>query len=303
MRLAFSPIVLTLLLSTTLTVGADGDTNEPTVRQLLERARDAYRAGDVKAALKLATTAASAEPENPVPLLVRSQLHQATGRLKDALADMDRVVALEPDRADWRNERGALRFFTANIEGSLQDFDKAIELAPGSAPHHWQRGISLYYAGRFKAGAAQFETHRDVNPHDVENAAWHFICKARAESPKAASDNLIPIDTARDTRVPMKQVFALFGGTGTERAVLDAAEAEPSSPRTLRNHRMYAHLYLGLWHEAHGRTDKARRHMKLAAVEHRMDHYMGRVAQVHWTLMQKRDASSESDSSEPADDE
>ena len=57
---------------------------------------------------------------------------------------------------------------------------------PDEAPYLWQRGIALYYAGRYDDCRRQFESHRSVNPDDVENAAWHFLCVARAESPAKA---------------------------------------------------------------------------------------------------------------------
>ena len=67
---------------------------------------------------------------------------------------------------------------------SAAGFDRLVKIAPESAPQLWQRGIALYYAGLFKDCRAQFELHRTVNPDDVENAFWHFLCVARAESPE-----------------------------------------------------------------------------------------------------------------------
>ena len=49
----------------------------------------------------------------------------------------------------------------------------------------------------------------------------------------------------------------------------------------LRNQLCYAHLYLGLYHEALGHADKAKDHMLKAATDYKMDHYMGKCAQVH----------------------
>ncbi|NNC88790.1 MAG: hypothetical protein HKN82_10070, partial [Akkermansiaceae bacterium] len=43
-------------------------------------------------------------------------------------------------------------------------------------------------------------------------------------------------------------------------------------------------LYLGLYHEALGEEAKAAAHMQKAAGDYKMDHYMGRVAQVHVKL-------------------
>lgn len=300
-----TPLVAAALCVATLLLFAPGAraADDTPVDELVPRARAAAQAGQLDTALKLATQAVTAEPNHAEARAIRASIHEAMGNLNLALHDLDALIRLVPESAKLRNHRGELRFFLADINGSIEDFDRAIALDPDSAPYHWQRGISLYYAGRYADGAAQFESHRKVNPDDVENAAWHYLCKARAESPAAAAKDLIPIDTDRDTRVPMKQVFDLFAGKGTEQAVLDAAEGD-TSPRALLNHRMYAHLYLGLWHEANGRADEAKRHMKLAAVDYKVDHYMGRVAQVHWKLMQQRDkaATPEASPDKKADD-
>mgnify|MGYP006866112742 CR=1 FL=1 len=64
---------------------------------------------------------------------------------------------------------------------------------------------------------------------------------------------------------------------------LQAANAA-ADPDDLRNQRCYAQLYLGLYHEALGDAAKAKEHLVKAAGEFKMDHYMGRVAQVHVKL-------------------
>lgn len=187
----------------------------------------------------------------------------------------------DKDANAWFRE-GVDAFYDAKPKESVAAFDKVIQVAPQAAPKLWQRGLSLYYAGEFKKGREQFELHQTVNPHDVENAAWHFICVARAENAEAARKSLIPIEG--DARVPMKEVHDLFAGKGTEEAVMRAAEKGDAGSKELRNQLCYAHLYLGLYHEALGHKDKAEQHMLKAAVDYRMDHYMGKCAQVHLKL-------------------
>jgi lipoprotein NlpI len=175
---------------------------------------------------------------------------------------------------------GVDAFYAAKPKESVAAFDKLIALAPDAKPQLWQRGVSLYYTADFKAGREQFETHQTVNTADVENAAWHFICIARAENLEAARKALIPIEG--DTRVPMKQVHDLFAGKATVEDVLKAAES--GEGEDLKNHRCYAHLYLGLYFEALGDEAKAKTHMVKAAKDFQMDHYMGKCAQVHVIL-------------------
>lgn len=176
-------------------------------------------------------------------------------------------------------QEGVKAFFDARPKDSVAAFDKVIALEPAAAPQLWQRGLSLYYAEEYKEGRKQFEIHQTVNSNDVENAAWHFICVAKEEGVEAARKVLIPI--SGDARVPMKQVHDLFAGKGSEEAVLKAASAGDAGDEARRNHLCYAHLYLGLYYEALGEKDRAKAHMVKSATDYKMDHYMGKVSQVH----------------------
>ena len=119
---------------------------------------------------------------------------------------------------------GEEHFFAGRIKEALVEWDAQVKEDPSSLPGHWQRGLALYYGERYKDGRAQFETHQKVNSEDVENAVWHFLCVAKLENVEAARKAYIPI--THDTRVPMKEIHALFAGKGSEEAVLKAAEAK-----------------------------------------------------------------------------
>jgi len=171
-------------------------------------------------------------------------------------------------------------FFAAEPVASAKVFDQFVAARPDSEPELWQRGLALYYANRFDDGRKQFELHRTVNPADVENVAWHFACVARDRGVDAARRAIIPVGV--DARVPMREVLELFAGRAEPAAVLAAAEAGPEQAH--RNQRCFAHLYLGLYFEAIGDDERAKRHMRDAAGPFAMDHFMGRVAQLHCRL-------------------
>jgi lipoprotein NlpI len=173
-------------------------------------------------------------------------------------------------------------FFAANMRESVELFDQLLKLEPALKPELWQRGLALYLAGDYQAGRDQFEVHQGFNSHDVENAVWHFLCVARLDGVDKARQALIPIEG--DSRVPMREVYELFAGRGSVKAVLEAAVQGVSGTPTQRNQLCYAHLYLGLYHEAIGEQAKAREHMLKAAQDYRMEHYMGRCAEVHVRL-------------------
>jgi len=162
---------------------------------------------------------------------------------------------------------------------SAAGFDNLVKLVPDSAPQLWQRGIALYYAGRYKDCRAQFELHRTVNPNDVENAVWHFLCVARQESPDKAKSALLPVGP--DSRVPMRQVYDMFRGVRRPEEVLTAGGPEATG-------QFYAQLYVGLYYEALGNKPKALEHITAAAAERfAVGGYMHTVAKVHLGILQR----------------
>ena len=172
-------------------------------------------------------------------------------------------------------------FERGRVTESAAGFDNFIKLVPDIAPELWQRGIALYYAGRYKDCRAQFESHLTVNPNDVENAVWHYLCVARAESPEKAKAALLPVGP--DSRVPMREVYDMFRGVKRPEDVLAAAGQQPSG-------QFYAQLYVGLYYEAQGNARLAREHITLAAADQfaRMGGYMHTVAKVHLGILNKR---------------
>jgi lipoprotein NlpI len=168
-------------------------------------------------------------------------------------------------------------FRAGRVEQSAAGFDQLANLIPDQAPELWQRGIAQYYAGRFRDCRDMFISHRTVNPADVENAAWHFLCVARAESPEAARKQILPVGP--DARVPMREVYQMFQGRATPAQVLAAAGSEPTA-------QFFGHLYIGLYLEATGEPVKGREHIRIAAQDRYASAggYMHDVARVHLQL-------------------
>jgi lipoprotein NlpI len=113
----------------------------------------------------------------------------------------------------------------------------------------------------------------------VENAAWHYLCNARATSPKKAREELIPVKD--DTRVPMKQVLELFAGKIKPQDVIDAAENAKLTGDRLTEARFYAHQYVALYYESEGDAKKALEHLATAVEKYKIGHYMWDVGNAH----------------------
>ena len=172
-------------------------------------------------------------------------------------------------------------FLSGRVRESVTGFDRVAVLAPDAAPQLWQRGIALYYVGRYDDCRKQFESHRTVNPNDVENPAWHFLCVAHAESAQKARAALLPVGP--DQRSPMREIYEMFKGSMTPDAVLAAGGQSLSG-------RFFAELYVGLYYEATGNKAAGLSHLKAAASEQfaSAGGYMHRVATLHPLLAGSR---------------
>jgi lipoprotein NlpI len=168
-------------------------------------------------------------------------------------------------------------FRAGRVEQSLEGFDRVARISPADAPYLWQRGIAQYYAGKFHECRDMFVSHRSVNPDDVENAAWHFLCVARAESPAAARKQMLPVGP--DARRPMREVYRMFKGELTQAQVMSAAGSDPSA-------QFFARLYVGLYLEATGNHEAGRAQIEIAAEDRfaRVGGYMHDVARVHMKM-------------------
>jgi lipoprotein NlpI len=271
-----------LLMSATSPSAAEDET---IVGELLDEAKRAFTNGRSDEALKLAGRAIEAEPTNATAHFLRGLFHEALRRHTDAIADFDRVIELEPRHANAYDHRGSEHFTLGEIDESIADFDKAIELDAAREREHWKRGISYYYAGKFDEGRKQFEGYQTFDDNDVENAVWRYLCMARSDGMEAARDEILKIKD--DRRVPMMQVYSLYAGKAAPDDVLSAARSGDPSPDELNRRLFYAELYLGLYYEAAGNEDDAKEHID-AAVEHKINHYMWDVAQVHAQIIKKR---------------
>jgi len=203
-----------------------------------------------------------------------------------AIVSVVPLVAAAPQQRPAENAQSILAraiddFLSGRLAESVAGFDRVVVLAPNSAPELWQRGIALYYVGRYDDCRRQFESHKIVNPNDVENPAWHFLCVAHAQSAARAREALLPVGP--DQRSPMREIYLMFRGDLSPAAVLAAAGTRDSA-------QFYAELYVGLYHEATGNRTEALAHLKVAASERFADTggYMHRVATLHPLLAGSR---------------
>ncbi|MFN0020544.1 MAG: tetratricopeptide repeat protein [Pirellulaceae bacterium] len=229
----------------------------------------------------LLCTMASAD-DTEEDLLQKAAQDSARGNVEQAIGVLTEVITKNPKQSLAFYLRGRENFRAGKIKESVSDLDKHVELEPKAESRQWERGISYYYAGEFEKGAKQFELYQTFHDQDVENSTWRYLCVARQDGVDKAVKNLLPITD--DRRVPMMQIYDLYRGKLKPADVLAAAEAGEPSKEALNQRLFYAHLYIGLWHEAAGEKALAKKHI-LEAEKHKIGHYMWDVAHVHADLL------------------
>ncbi len=262
-------------------------TGQETPPDTLDDAVAALRGGDAVEASRIATEWLEREAgPNRNALWIRAMAREELEDYPLAVQDYRLLSQLEAGESRVLLRLGGASFKNGDMLTSIAAFDAAVELDRRLDPQLWQRGIAHYYAGRFRDGARQFEAHRTVNPQDVENSVWHFLCVAATSGFDKAGDLLIPIQG--DARVPMMEIYALFRGAGTVEEVLEVAARASSGAR--RNHPLfYAHLYLGLYYEALADDRRSAEHIAKAVGLKDGGNYMWHVARVHQTLRTRGD--------------
>jgi len=225
------------------------------------------------------------EPQNGESYFARGRIYEGDRKFDKAVSDYDQALLINPFNGEAYQARGIVKFRLGYLAEAIEDFDKYLVMYPQQEAYHWQRGIAYYLAGEFEKGRRQFELHQTVNPNDVENSVWHFLCVARISGIEKARESYMLV--AADPRAPMKQIQQLFLKQGTVEDVLEATRSGNPSPGALRKHSFYAHLYLGLYFEAIGDEKQARDYLSKAAAASKEFDYMGDVARVSFEVKRK----------------
>jgi len=261
------------------------DAQGPSVADLLRDAQAALKEGKTEEAMRLAGDAIKADPNSAHVHFARGVIYESLSKHKEAVADFDKAIALDPKGAAAYNHRGSEQLKLGHFTESIKDFDRYLQLKPEDEPGHWRRGIAYYYAGKFEEGRKQFEGFQTVDNNDVENAVWRYLCMARASGADRARQDMLKI--GNDRRVPMMQIYALFRGRAKPNDVLSAAKEGNASAEQRQERLFYAHLYLGLYHDAAGDKQLALEHLTKAANDYKIGHYMWDIALVHRDLLRK----------------
>lgn len=221
------------------------------------------------------------------PAAITQQTLQLLEEAGDALSDKDyalaaskatKAAASADDSASVLQRSAEILFLAGKAAESLPLFDRVVELVPQAAPQNWQRGIALCTVGKFEEGAKQFKSHHDVNPDDVENSAWYFLCVAKTQGLEAARKSVIP--SRGDGRQPMMSVLEMLQDRIKPDRVIEAAKRNTSEPIARNRALFYAELYIGLYYDSLDDAELAKEYLQ-RCLAHDVNGYMADTARVY----------------------
>ena len=162
----------------------------------------AYESGNVDAALQRLQAAADANPNDPRILNDLAQVLVRSGRAKEAIAYLDKVVMLAPDSWTYQFNRArayaqlqqwepaiagyrtAAQLFpedyatqynlakalqaSGNLPGALAGYEKAIQLAPGQSDFQLSYGLALEAAKRPQDAVTAYKRYLELEPQAPE---------------------------------------------------------------------------------------------------------------------------------------
>jgi Tfp pilus assembly protein PilF len=142
--------------------------DQETIRQVDE----AVRADDIPRAVDLSRKALVDGLEHPMLYNLRSYWFEQQGRLKEALADIERAVAMAPDHFTVQNAYGIMLAKLSHGREAVAAFRRATELAPEFAPAHFNLGWSNEGIGAIEEAERNFERTVELEPRHAHAMAY-----------------------------------------------------------------------------------------------------------------------------------
>lgn len=228
-------------------------------------------------------TKAVSSPQQPLSDDERKKFQK---QWDDGIAELTKKLEAKSDDLASLSKRGDLHFFRGDFKDSVRDYEQMCEVNSEMEASHWRLGIVYYYAGQPEKSAKLFDRFYQTDDVDRECGLWKFLGDAKAADPQKARERLLKY--SKSDREPLPSIYRLFDGTSTpDELVKSFRDAKLTEP--IREQRsFYVELYLGLWHDAHGRTKDALPHF-FAATANAWPrsagygpNYMWHVARLHY---------------------
>ncbi|MBE1237664.1 sulfotransferase [Phaeovibrio sulfidiphilus] len=151
---------------------------------------------EVPLARDLALQVRGAEPDNPRAALVLAQCALAANRPREALAEVDGILARRSGDARALAFRASLRLGAGDLSGAVQDLRAALRSRKDDPSLHLQLGIALARSGLYDEALPHFKRACQLAPEDPGvhlNQAQAFLDAGQPQRSLAASARAVAL--------------------------------------------------------------------------------------------------------------
>ena len=125
----------------------------------------------------------------------QAEAHVLAGDYKQAVADMDQVIANAPNNLNHYAERARLRLEAGDFAGSLADYEHIIKANPGHASAYTYRSQVAQRQGRYADAVADLTKALELSPA-TEPEPWNNRAYGRALAKVELPDALTDVERA-----------------------------------------------------------------------------------------------------------
>jgi predicted TPR repeat methyltransferase len=174
-------------------------------------------------------------PDHPRALHYAGVLAHQQGRNGEALALIERSLALVPDQADWYSNLGVVLQSHARLERAIDSYRRAIAIDPSHANAHNNLGVLLRATGQPVEAEAAYRTAIRLNPEHIDaytNLGILLNGLKRTEEAAACYCRVITLRPKhREARKLLALAHCTLGEVGKAAKILEEwLEEEPENP-------------------------------------------------------------------------
>ena len=180
--------------------------------------------------------------------------HHRDGRIDDAVALYERVLAFKPGYADAHNNLAAALEAQGRIKEAVVHYERALVLSPGHARAHNNLGIALLKQGRIGEAVAHHERALALKP---DYASAHENLGIAFEKQDRLSEAVAHYERALSIRPDHAGTHNNLGIALVRQGRIDEAVKHYELALTLKPDYAIAHNNLGIALEKQGKIDEA----------------------------------------------
>src|SRR5262245_57317026 len=174
-------------------------------------------------------------PDHPRALHYAGLLAHQQGRNEEALALIERSIALVPDQADWYSNLGIVLQSEQRLDGAIDAYRRAIAIDPEHANAHNNLGVMLRATGQPVEAEAAYRAAIRLNPEHIDAYANLGILLNGLKRTREAAACYCKAITLRPKHPEARKLLALahctLGEVDEATRILEGwLEEEPGNP-------------------------------------------------------------------------